>query len=72
MIGYVTRDLDDETLKFHYIKPHRVARGVYFFWISNDRAFTISDNDFPEFKSLTWKDKPLRVGFNIHKANIQD
>jgi hypothetical protein len=69
MIGYVARDLDG-TLWFHYQKPKRNNSGE---WISDaDRSFEIEDKDFPEFKSLTWKDKPLRVGFNIHKANIQD
>jgi hypothetical protein len=72
MIGYVARDLN-ESLWFHYFKPKRkevLAKTM--FWESDERAFQIYDTDFPEFKDLKWKDKPIRVGFNVHKANIQD
>lgn len=72
MIGYVARDLDG-TLWFHYQKPKRAMKNGDGWWYSDiGESFKIKDKDFPEFKSLTWKDKPLRVGFNIHKANIQD
>lgn len=72
MKGYVARDLN-ESLWFHYIKPHRKeALDRMMYWESDERCFQISDNDFPEFKSLKWQDKPITVGFNIHKANIQD
>lgn len=71
MIGYVARDLD-ETLWFHYIKPYRIVKNNDGWWLSNERTFKISDNDFPAFKSLAWKDKPIRVGFDINIANKQD
>jgi hypothetical protein len=70
MIGYVARD-QNETLGFHYIKPSRKGTPGNIFWVSDERTFVISDEDFPEFKTLTWKDTPVRVGFDIHKANIQ-
>lgn len=71
MIGYVARDLDG-SLWFHYIMPHRENDIKKTWWGSNDKAFEIFDSDFPGFENLTWKDAPVRVGFNIHKANIQD
>ena len=72
MVGYVARDLN-ESLWFHYSKPHRkgvVGRMMY--WDSDEKCFQIHDDDFPEFKDLKWQDKPVRVGFQIHKTDIQD
>lgn len=72
MKGYVARDLN-ESLWFHYTKPKRakaLEREMY--WESDDKSFQIHDSDFPEFKDLKWQDKPIAVGFDIHKANIQD
>ena len=42
------------------------------YWDSDERCFQIHDDDFPEFKELKWQDKPVRVGFQIHKTDIQD
>ena len=72
MKGYLARDLNG-SIWFHYVKPHRAKVAVnYMYWESNERCFQIFDDDFPEFKNLSWKDAPVAVGFNIHKANIQD
>ena len=71
MIGYVARDLNG-SLWFHYEKPKRkegLGRDMY--WESNDKTFQVYDSDFPEFKELKWTDSPMRVGMNIHKANLQ-
>jgi len=72
MTGYVARDLNT-SLWFHFSKPKRKeVLTTVMFWESDDKAFQIYDSDFPEFKNLKWEDKPVKVEFNIHKANIQD
>ena len=71
MIGYIARD-ENKSLWFHYVKPHRQKACELGYWESDERVFQVYDSDFPEFKELKWQDNPARVGFQIHKTNIQD
>jgi len=64
MIGYVARDKDN-TLWFHYRKPHLENDIEKTWWGSNDKTFRIYDWDFPEFKDLKFEDEPIKVEFNI-------
>lgn len=60
--GYIAADKDN-SLWFHYIKPERQHHN----FISDDKSFEIWDEDFPEFKNLTWEDAPIEVKFSINK-----
>jgi hypothetical protein len=64
--GYVARDKNN-SLWFHYIKPHRENDIEKTWWGSNDKSFEIFNWDFPEFNDLTWEDEPVEVEFMINK-----
>ena len=66
MKGYVARDKDSNDLWVHYIKPRR----EYMMWVSDGRIFEIHNEDFPEFKDLTWNDEPVEVEFTIKKIKL--
>ena len=58
--GYVARD-SDNSLWFHYFKPHLENEIDLTWWGSSDSTFEIYDKDFPQFKDVTFRGGPVKV-----------
>jgi hypothetical protein len=67
--GYVARDNDD-SLWFHFTKPHRENDIEKTWWGSNDKAFQINDFDFPLFNNLDWDGEPCQVELTMKRVEI--
>lgn len=64
MIGYIARDANS-SIWFHKDIPEYDSdfRG----WISDD-FMELKDEEFPEFKNLCYKDKPIKVELSIKRV----
>ena len=63
MIGYIARD-EDGQLYLHRVEPtfDEELRG----WFSECDMLCIT-NEFPEFDSMSYKDKPIKVEISIKR-----
>lgn len=64
--GYVARD-KNESLWFHYSKPHLENDIEKTWWGSNDKSFEIFDFDFPEYRDVTFEGGPVEVKLTLER-----
>ena len=64
--GYVARDLDN-SLWFHFTKPHLENDIELTWWGSTDSSFEIYDHTFPQFKDVTFRGGPVKVEFYMKR-----
>ena len=64
MIGYIARD-GSGSLYVHYTLPVRCDDTQW--WWSDDDAFEVKSEVFPEFNNLSYNDDPVKVEINIKR-----
>ena len=65
--GWVARDKDD-SLWFHYSKPHLENEIEKTWWGSSDDSFEIYDFNHSGFEDVTFDDGPIEVELTIHRV----